>query len=67
LASKLDKSFKFYLNRIRAIVIFNLKRGGVRNEMILIGKSKINLCDQPSKEEELFILWVLKPNSEKNL
>ncbi len=51
----------------KVIVLFNLKIIGARNVMILIGKSKINLFDQASKEEEIFILWVLKPNSEKNL
>ena len=50
-ASNLDESISFYQEMFGAEIILDLKVGGARNVMIVIGSSKINFYDQPPKDK----------------
>ncbi|KKM80245.1 hypothetical protein LCGC14_1341840 [marine sediment metagenome] len=51
-ASNLDESISFYQEMFGAEIILDLKVGGARNVMIVIGSSKINFYDQPPKDKD---------------
>ena len=49
-ASDIDKTLHFYREMFGAEIIFDQEMAGARNVLILIGNGKINIYDQPPKD-----------------